>query len=402
MLHKLRSLLSILGVVCGVSAVVAMIAIGEGGRLKIVHQIEQLGIHNIYIKAVKLSGEQQKAASEHLSPGLSADDLNQINTRVRGIAGAAGVLQVEASLFPLDPHLSPPVLVTTAQFAAIQNLFIAAGRFINPLDVTEKQMVCVLGSTIASALGQNGCLGCEIRLENALYKVVGILDRTHPTDPNAIGSIARRNFNELIVIPWGSHTSIIEKSGGGAFAADQSLSEIVVQVSDAKRVSRVSGDIESILSQRHHGVNDYQIILPKELIRQAKRAQRTLSLILAMIAGISLIVGGIGIMNIMLATVSERTREIGIRRAVGATQNHIAVQFIAEAVLLTLAGGVVGILWGVIAVAGIKTVSDLNMAITVWAILLPLVMSLLVGGFFGFYPAFRAARMDPVEAFRRP
>jgi putative ABC transport system permease protein len=190
------------------------------------------------------------------------------------------------------------------------------------------------------------------------------------------------------------------KDRGKRADAPGRLSEIIVRVAPDRDVSAAARLVERIMDVAHHHIQDYQVVVPLELLRQARRTQRTFNLVLGAIAAISLLVGGIGIMNIMLATVSERTREIGIRRAVGATRRHILIQFLLEAVMLTVSGGVIGILFGLCAVGAISLLAGWQVAVSLWAVALPVVMSFLVGVFFGLYPARQAARVDPIVALR--
>ncbi len=397
--HKLRSFLSVLGVVCGVMAVLSMICIGEGARRKIVNQIEQLGTRNIFVKAGELTDTQRHTALANLSTGLTLADKDRIVSGCTAVSSVAALKEIAATVWNVSRELSPEILAVTANYSGLQNFRLARGRFINSLDVERKNLVCVLGSGVAAAFGAAGQIGCDIRIENSLYTIVGVISRFDRND-DATTAIPVRNFNDMIFIPMGALPAAPPSKAPDLTAGHGDLSELVVQVSDSDAVMAAAAIIERILQVRHNNIKDYQLLVPQELLNQARRTQRTFNVVLGAIAGISLLVGGIGIMNIMLATVSERTREIGIRRAVGATRPDIIVQFLAESVILTFSGGLIGVVSGIGAVAVIAAIAEWQTAVTFWAAGLPLAMSLLVGLFFGLYPAWQAAHMDPVAALR--
>ncbi len=399
MQHKLRSFLSILGIVCGVMAVLSMISIGEGAKQEVVRQIEQLGTRNIYIKADDLTFDQRQKAREHLSGGLTIQDRERILAGCRNIHLVAALREVRASVLAISAELSPQIAAVTANYIDSQNLQLFQGRFIGDLDRVQKNMVCVLGSDVADSLGVSGKVGQYMRIEGHLFRVVGILDRFH-LEKSKVSAITTRNYNEMIFIPLGTESSLVRSSSPENGMDHGELSEIVIQVFRMDEVLETAKIVDRIIQVSHHHVKDYQIIIPQELLRQAQKTQRTFNVVLGAIAGVSLLVGGIGIMNIMLATVTERIREIGIRRAVGATRDNIVFQFLSEAVILTFSGGLIGVALGVGAVATITQLSGWSTSITAWAFFLPLGMSVLVGIFFGLYPAIQAARMDPVAALR--
>jgi putative ABC transport system permease protein len=399
MQHKLRSFLSILGVVCGVMAVLSMISIGEGAKQEVVQQIEHLGTRNIFLKAVNLTTDQQQKARERLSTGLTHQDVKQILTGCRDVRRVASLKEITATVTDITGEISPQVVAVSADYGEIQNLVLSRGRFISALDVLQKNMVCVLGNDVAERMGVLGKPGQYVRIENHLFRVVGILNRFHRKEFRA-GAIAVRNYNEMIFIPLGTELHLARLELRQQKINDQGLSEVVIQVHRMDQVLNTAKIVDRIVQVRHNHVKDYQMIIPQELLQQAQKTQRTFNIVLGAIAGVSLLVGGIGIMNIMLATVTERIREIGIRRAVGANRNNIVTQFLVEAVILTFTGGLIGIATGTGAVAVIATLSGWQTAITPWAIAVPLGMSILAGIFFGLYPAVQAARLDPVAALR--
>jgi putative ABC transport system permease protein len=399
--RKLRSLLSVLGVVCGVMAVVAMISVGEGAKQKTISQIEQLGTKNIYIRAVDLTDDQMVLAREQLSYGLTTNDMQRLDKGCATAERIAGLWEIRASMIGLPQEMSPQVVGCTDNYADLLGMHVSSGRFIAPLDRHRKTLVCVLGSEVAQRLNPSGQLGTYVRINQYLLKAVGVLNRVEQqTDRSS--AVSMRDYNQMIFVPL--ETAPILHSRGlnspQLAGSDQQLSEIIIQVARAEDVPTTVKLVERIMRIAHHRNLDYQLVVPLELLRQARRTQRTFNMVLGAIAGISLLVGGIGIMNIMLATVSERTREIGIRRAVGATQEHILIQFLLESVLLTLCGGTLGLLCGIGAVGAISWLAGWQVIISFWTLALPLVMSMLVGIFFGLYPARQAARMDPIVALR--
>ncbi len=399
MLQKLRSLLSVLGVVCGVMAVVAMISIGEGAKEETISQIEQLGTRNIYIKAVTLTEDQTANARERLSLGLTIADKQRIDSGCATLEKSAGLLEIRASILGLPREMTPQVVACSVDYAELLGMHISSGRFIAPMDGRQRNLVCVLGSDVARALEGAGRPGSFIRINDSVFKVVGILDRIeHRTGRTA--TVSTRNYNEMVFVPLESAAVLYEpglkKKAGDA----RPLSEIVMRVAAVEEVRATARLAERIMQVAHHDARDYQFVVPLELLRQAERTQHTFNLVLGAIAAISLLVGGIGIMNIMLATVSERTREIGIRRAVGATRRHILVHFLLESMLLTITGGLIGLLCGFGAVAAISGLAGWPVAVSLWAVALPVIMSLLVGIFFGLYPARQAALVDPIVALR--
>jgi putative ABC transport system permease protein len=395
LVHKLRSFLSILGVVCGVMAVMAMITTGEGAKREILSQIEDMGLKNIYIKRLPLSEEQQREAGEKKSPGLSVDDLNRFRHMGDTLVAAGAMHELIATPIGMQQEIIPRVLECTADYAKILDLTVASGRFISAKDCENNTLVCVLGASIAKKLGKEGQVGQFVRLQDSLYRVVGILAE-YKTPEKKIAKVSKENFNTVLLVP------LMAKTSGGIPSADFShtLSEIVVEVDQKQHVLAAASMIERLLQVRHNTVQDYQLLVPLQLLTQSLKTQRVFDLVLAVTGGISLLIGGIGIMNIMLASVSERKREIGIRRAVGATKRDIILQFLAESVLLTSTGGITGVLAGCVCVDLIEKTAGWSMRITAASLLVPFLLSVATGIFFGLYPAIRAAKLDPIHALR--
>lgn len=385
--HKLRSGLSILGIVCGTMSVLAMISIGEGARQKTAAQIEQLGIRNIYIKALSLTEDQKWKSGEQRSPGLNTQDAEQIKTGCPYIADTACLKEISASVTGHGSDISPQIAAVSPAYASVLSLSLYQGRFIADQDIQNKNSVCVLGGGIAEKTGIKAIIGDCLRIENHLFTIIGILKQTaRNTEENS--AISVRNCNEMVFIPLNTRDR------------EKDLTEIIVQTEHADRVVLSGKMVERIMEVAHHQANDYQMLIPLELLQQAQKTRRTFSIVLSAIASISLLVGGIGIMNIMLATVSERTKEIGIRRAVGAAKSDIVFQFLTESVILTSLGGSAGIVLGAAAAWFLSVFAGWDTVITLFSVFLPLLMSVLAGIFFGLYPAWQAACMDPAAALR--
>ena len=396
-LHKLRSALSVLGVVCGVIAVLAMVSIGEGAKQSVIRQIEALGIGNIYVKALDLAADQQRVAAEQLSRGLSVADVEKIEAGCPLVKASGYLRALSAAIIGISKEVAAPqIAAVNPGYAQVQSLQLAQGRHISDLDLERGNLVCVLGAEVSANTGMHWQLGHLVRIGTHLFKVVGLLEPVQHTQGKST-PLSARNHNEMIFIPFGSHYGL---DSPGFPSGQPEITELVAQVARTRDVVPAANIIRRILEVAHYQVEDVQIIVPLQLLKRARETQRTFNLVMGAIAAVSLLVGGIGIMNIMLATVTERTREIGVRRAVGASRGDILYQFVIETVTLTVVGGVVGVLSGIVAVRIIARIGGWPVAITPWAIVMPLLMAISVGIFFGLYPAAKAAKMNPARAFR--
>jgi len=397
--HKLRATLSILGVVCGVAAVLSMFSVGEGAKRESLLQIEQLGTRNIYVKSIPLTETQERKSRAKLSQGLTLFDAQRIKNGCHDVQEIAGLRELKASVFGATKDIMPQIVSCSPNYASMLKIPIFDGRFISDLDMQEGKLVCVIGHNMANKMGASGSIGNYLRIENSLFKIIGILRRIESREKKA-AAISLRNYNDMVFIPL-TAASLVSKSASviGA-AAWPEVTELVVGVSTAQQVLKSVPAIKRTLEITHGGADDYQIIVPQELLNQSRKIQRTFNIVLGSIAFISLLVGGIGIMNIMLATVSERTKEIGVRRAFGATYSDIIIQFLAESIILTFTGGIIGIIIGLGGVCLISAIAKWSTAITILSLVLPLLTSILVGIFFGLYPAYTAAKMDPIVALR--
>jgi len=392
--HKLRSLLSMLGIVFAVIAVVAMLAIGEGAKRETLEQIASLGINNIIVRQLELTRAQQQTAHESHSRGLSLFDVKLLKRALPVPCQIAPLKAVQADVLASATKDPFEILAVTTDYLQVKNLALSQGRFICDGDVLHGNLVCVLGDELSKLLGDKGHLGAVLRMEDRAYRVVGILQQRQwaRSKPSAL---AVRNYNRGVFIPLG--TEPLPTIGQRRFGE---ISEIWVRVTDEANVHASAKAVRRILVHNHGEIEDFQVIVPQELIIQATKIQTIFNIILGCIAGISLIVGGIGIMNTMLASVAERTREIGIRRSIGATRMHIVMQFVSESIILTLLGGCIGIALGSGCAYFISHLAGWRTLVTAWSLALSLGMAASVGLVSGLYPAMKAAHFDPVKALR--
>jgi putative ABC transport system permease protein len=391
--YRLRTALSVLGIVLGVAAVIAMMSVSEGARRDALEQMALLGLDNIVVRNRGLPAGQDP---NRTSRGLVASDAEKIARLVPLVARVAPLceryLQVSG---PVGHKRFMRVLGTQPEHAQILRLSISRGRPLNALDGSQQARVCVLGAQLGRALfGYREAVGGAVRIDNEWYTVVGLLaDRAH--EARGIGALAGRDLNQAVLVP-------LPTLLGRSLAVDprQRVDEIWVQLVDGERVLAVGQVVEHTLLRVHRGLPDFEVVVPRELLNQRYRTQRTFSIVVGSIAAISLLVGGIGVMNIMLASVLERTHEIGILRTVGATRRDVTWQFLAESLLMTVSGGAVGIVIGALTSWAIALYARWSTRLSPTAVFLALTVSLLVGLVFGIYPARKAARLDPIEALR--
>jgi putative ABC transport system permease protein len=392
--HKLRSFLTMLGVIFGVAAVVAMVAIAEGAREETLRQIRLLGTNNIRIKKLDLQGIDKTEALRKAQYGLTHADADSLKQILHDVSNVAISKTVNARLIYKNEIPPASVIGVSPDYPQVVNHYVTSGRFINDLDIEESRQVCVIGQEIKNRLYPvDEALGKEIRLESQLYTVVGLMEKK--SGSSGIGPLKLGNLNQNIYIPM---TTAFKRFGLDERA--ENLDEISLKVRDGADLQEIAYVADQILTRRHNSVKDYEIVIPADLLEQSQRTQRIFTIVLTAIAGISLLVGGIGIMNIMLATVTQRTREIGIRRAIGATQRHILYQFIIESLTLSLLGGFIGIFAGIGMAKLISLYAQWNTPISVISIIVSFTVAAGIGLIFGLYPSTKAAELDPIEALR--
>ena len=393
--HKLRSLLTMLGMIFGVAAVVSMVSIAEGARREAVEQIRLLGTNNIRVNHRELSGAAREAAEQRGSLGLVAGDAGRLARSLSSLRGAAPIRYLDASVLRGEHEASAHVVATNEQYGRVTDFFAKEGRFLSPLDVATGKRVAVIGSEVRGALfGFRNPIGQRIRIGDQWFTVVGVMESKTVQREHA-SVIKLRNVNQDVYVPISTAALRLPDERGSA-----GIQEIALRVEEADQVAHTAQLVKRMLMRSHQGVEDFEIVVPTELLAQAQSTQRVFNIVMGSIAAISLLVGGIGIMNVMLTTVTERTREIGIRRAVGATQRAILTQFLIETVLLSTSGGCFGIVLGAAMARGIHLFADWQTVISASGALLAFAISAFVGVVFGLYPARRAARMDPIAALR--
>lgn len=412
-LHKLRSLLTSLGIIFGVAAVICMLSISEGASADELRLIDLLGTKNIIVNSVKPPDSQQvsqgnKRLAEY---GIMSSDLSIIESTVPYVAHLVPLKIVAHSVRHGEHRADLNVVGTTPEFFDVVNITVGEGRAIGSADMIDRTNVCVIGEDIRrELLPFQDPLGETIlvqRFPTAVpFTVVGILQKVQTAGTPARG-VEERDLNREILIPLSTAATqfgdITVKAGSGSREWTKvQFSNLYVSATDIEHVLPVSKMVERILEHnpRVAGSVDYEVKVPLARLELAKKKKRNNQLTLGFIAGISLLVGGIGIMNIMLATVTERTREIGIRRALGARQRHIATQFLVETVVLSTGGGITGAVLGVLSAYFVSDLAGWQTIVSVWSVVVSFALSVAVGIFFGMYPAMAAARLDPIEALR--
>ena len=421
----LRSVLTSLGIILGVGAVIIMVSIGEGNKQAALREIEQLGATNIIIRSTQPPESASIGSQERqfiASYGLLRQDLRRLEHFLDGkVAGIVPLKAVgdEVSYGPLR-SVSQSFGVTP-ELAEFANLDVARGRYLTDEDIFSRSPVAVIGHSVAEKFFRlKDPIGEEIRIADQVFRVVGVL-RPIGLAGGAGGALVGRNLNEDVHIPMATAElafgDILFRRSSGSFSGEQiEVSEIYVTANSTEEVLVIADQIRRILEAGHPEMSDVEMIVPWELLENAKRTTMVMNVMLIAIAAISLLVGGIGIMNIMLASVTERTREIGVRRALGATRRHIVLQFLVETGSLSMVGGVVGIMLGVGFSLGIEpalpwiletflanafdTPPSIETAVTSWSIIVSFFVATGVGLVFGIYPAMVASRQDPIVALR--
>jgi putative ABC transport system permease protein len=403
LLHKLRSFLTMLGVVFGVGSVVAMLSVGEGASKEALSQIRKLGSTNIIISSVKPAEDEATSTMRSMLSvfGLTYEDHRRLASSFANVRQAAPVKLIRKDCRLRERSLELRVVGTTPEWFDLVPREVLAGRVLLAADEQKQAPVAILTEFGArKLLATESTIGQTLRVGGSEFEVVGIVKSEsgqagniqipdQEVDVYISLQVARRYFGDIFV-----------RMTSGSFQREWvELHQIIMQADQTEHVEAVAAGVERML-QRFHKKKDYVVSVPLALLKQAEATKRTFNIVLGSIAGISLLVGGIGIMNIMLASVTERTREIGIRRAIGAKRRQIIYQFLIETVVLSMIGGLIGLGLGVLIPLLITHFSRMPTVITLSGILLPLFISMATGILFGLYPAVHAAKVDPIVALR--
>ena len=413
-LHRLRSVLTTLGIVFGVCSVIAMLAIGEGASQATQEVIARLGSTNLIIETVEPPMERADTEEEVIfSYGLTYKDAESIRNTIPDVDVIVPIREIDQEARYLHRKAAIRVVGTIPWYTEVSPIHVISGRFLSSVDFHMQRTVCVIDEQIVGELfAFDNPMGKDIQVKGDFYRVVGVTGAlssgkaqngfgdTLPAEMTSDGATAGNVYVPLSTAKGRFSEMDFSYSGGKETRQKVELQKITVKVRSREQVLPMREVLDALLKRLHEEKKDYRIIAPLELLREAKQTQRIFSIVLGSIAAISLLVGGIGIMNIMLSTVSERTREIGIRRALGAKKRDIIVQFLSETLILTLFGGILGIVLGSTIPFFVTYFGHMPTVITGSSLVLSFGISALVGVVFGLYPAYRAANMDPIESLR--
>ncbi len=394
--HTLRSLLTMLGMIFGVAAVVAMLSIGAGAQQEVMAFIEQLGVRNLIVEAREAPDSQALQKVRKLSAGLSFHDYRMIQANLDGVIASTPRKRFTPSKLLPRPQGDPPIVYGVGtSYPSIANLVVVAGRFFDDDEAAAAAPVAVLGEAAAASLfGADDPIGRHVKVNDQWFEVIGLAG-AQLTVQSDVGGIPAQDRNNLVYVPL--NAALFRLEDGNSRQKDE-IDGIYLQIRSSDEVPAAAALVRGLLNVAHREAGDFAIVSPAELLAEQRRTQRIFEMVMVAIASISLLVGGIGIMNIMLASVMERTREIGVRRAIGARRRDVVRQFLIETTIISLAGGLVGVAVGVGLSQLIGSLAGWSTIVTTTSIVLAFLVSVSIGLVFGLYPAVRAARLDPVKA----
>ena len=410
LVHKLRSGLTMLGIIFGVCSVIAMLAIGEGASFEAQERIKRLGSENIIINSIKPPEDNQQNASGNsfsVEYGITYKDVSRIQDTIPGVERVVPLRIIRENIRFDRNQESGQVIGTLPSYALVHNVDLVAGRFITPTDEQFQRNVCVITEDLVRKLfPYQDPLKSSVRVKDSYYDVVGVVDETGSAEQRPqMGDSMGKAVDNNIYIPLSTARSrfgemLVNRSSGSMSAERVELHRLIVRLTTPAAVISGERQIQHLLNH-FHKKKDFELIVPLQLLREAEETKRMFNIVLGSIAAISLLVGGIGIMNIMLATVTERTREIGVRRALGAKRKDIIVQFLVETVVLSIGGGLIGVVFGIVVPLLVSWFAGMQTIITAWSVLMAFGISGLTGIIFGIYPASQAAKLDPIDALRQ-
>ncbi|MDR0428092.1 MAG: ABC transporter permease [Dysgonamonadaceae bacterium] len=394
--HKFRSFLTMLGIIFGVASVITMLSIGEGAKREAIAKYQDLGVNNIIVREKTLSDEELEEVRAKFSQGLSLKDAEVISQIVPGVQRIASQAEINTDVRYTDKSVKSTVIGITPEYPVMMNYKMAKGESINEQHYNQRLKVCILGAGVARSLFQKeDPIGQLIKIDDQWMEVIGVFEsKTLFTE--TVGELAARDLNTDVYLPLSTFLNRFSREN----VLTGEIQQITMQVENSSRLMETSTLVNEILKRHHFNNADYSIVIPYELLKQEEKERRIYNFLLGAIAAISLLVGGIGIMNIMLATVMERTREIGIRRSIGAKKSDIMSQFVTEAVAISITGGIIGVLLGIALSLIVSLFTDVSTYIRIYSIIIAFAFSVIVGISFGYLPAKNAADLKPVDSIR--
>jgi putative ABC transport system permease protein len=433
MSNKMKSMLTALGIIFGVAAVISMLAIGNGAQQEILEQIKLVGVNNIVIVPVinekTEEGEEGESQSKKFSPGLTLADAKAIRMVIPGVENISPEVSYNSTLQYGGVRYPAKVQGVSIDYFKLYNLPLESGVYFNEEQDKYGIPVCVIGSNVRTKFfNETNPLGKFIKFGNIWLKVIGVLKKTDIT-VSSFDNAGVNVYNDNIFVPvttvllrYNNRATVNKPSssaggvflfGGGGFIMINSKSEtgssttnynqldrIIVQMSETELLNTTTEILSRMILRRHQGVKDYEITVPEMLLKQQQRTKDIFNIVLGAIAGISLLVGGIGIMNIMFASVMERIKEIGTRLAIGAKKADIVAQFLSEAILISVSGGLIGVILGIVLSYLITVMFEIKTIVSVLSVILAFGISAAVGVIFGYAPAKKASERDPIESLR--